>query len=65
MLNNLFQFHPWKNIIQCPEEARNEIEIIKEVNTEKMFHPWQNIFLCPSPSSRGWIEDLRILNIVY
>ena len=44
MLNNLFQFHPWKNIIQCPEEARNEIEIIKEVNSEKMFQPWQNIF---------------------
>ena len=35
MLNNLFQFHPWKNIIQCPEEAWNEIEIIKEVNAHK------------------------------
>ena len=35
ILFNLFQFHPWKNIIQCPEEAWNEIEIIKEVNADK------------------------------
>ena len=61
MLNNLFQFHPWKNIIQCPEEARNEIEIIKEENSEKMFQPWQNIFQCPE---EAWneIEIIKEVN---
>ena len=31
----LFQFHPWKQIIQCPEKAGHEKEIIEAVNEDK------------------------------